>query len=236
MVSYSRYVFTNFRVIIVLLATSFFFNFLLLLGSGTSELDEADMDIIETVLSPPEAETRKQLASPPISPSSIQFGGNVVSSTNQVVPNLPCENDDFVRSIMNEIMDDSKDGLLGAMEESVSKFASPIDDVNTDLTELLDSVAPTIIKSEEAPMMDTSDIAADDSKEGNRTTPTSSSPNDALSAQSLESNQNSLVVTCHASAPVPKQIFIQASSKNGFTGPRIQVCGVIEIPFVLFML
>ena len=236
MVSYSRYVFTIFRIIIVLLAISFCFIFLLLLGSGTSELDEADMDIIETVLSPPEAETRQQLASPPISPSSIQFGGNVVSSTNQVVPNLPCENDDFVRSIMNEIMDDSKDGLLGAMEESVSKFASPIDDVNTDLTELLDSVAPTIIKSEEAPpMMVTSDIAADDSKEGIKTT-TASSPNDALSAQSVESNQNSLVATCHASAPVPKQIFIQASSKNGFTGPRIQVCGVIEIPFVLSML
>ena len=223
-------------MIIVLLAISFCFIFLLLLGSGTSELDEADMDIIETVLSPPETETRQQLASPPISPSSIQFGGNVVSSTNQVVPNLPCENDDFVRSIMNEIMDDSKGGLLGAMEESVSKFASPIDDVNTDLTELLDSVAPTIIKSEEAPMMVTSDIAADDSKEGSRTTPTASSPNDSLSAQSLESNQNSLVATCHASAPVPKQIFIQASSKNGFTGPRIQVCGAIEMPFVLSML
>ena len=233
MVSYSRYVFTIFRIIIVSLAISVCFIFLLLLGSGTSELDEADMDIIE----PPEAETRQQLASPPISPSSIQFGGNVVSSTNQVVPNLPCENDDFVRSIMNEIMDDSKDGLLGAMEESVSKFASPIDDVNTDLTELLDSVAPTIIKSEEAPpMMVTSDIAADDSKEGSKTTPTASSPNDALSAQSVESNRNSLVATRPASAPVPKQIFIQASSKNGFTGPRIQVCGVIEIPFVLSML
>ena len=193
------------------------------------------MDIIETVLSPPEAETGQQLASPPISPSSIQFAENVVSGTNQVVPNLPCENDDFVRSIMNEIMDDSKDGLLGA-SESVAQFSSPIEDVNTDLTELLDSVAPTIIKSEEAPpMIVTSDIAADDSKEGSKTTPAASSPNDTLSAQSVENNQNNLVVTCHASAPVPKQIFIQASSKNGFTGPRIQVCGVIEIPFILSM-
>ena len=209
----------------------------MLLGSGTSELDDADMDIIETVLAPPEeAGTGQQLASPPISPSSIQFGENVVSSTNQMVPNMPCENDDFVRSIMNEIMVDSKDGLLEASEESVAKFASPIEDVNTDLTELLDSVAPTIIKSEEAPpMIVTSDIAADDSKEGSKTTPTASSPNDTLSAQSAENNQNSLVVTCHASAPVPKQIFIQASSKNGFTGPRIQVCGVTEMPFVLSM-